>query len=539
MRLQTEVQSDVAAVVHPYGVGIDCHSKFIAVCVLVQVGCEVIRLEREFGAHHQSLCEARDWVIAVLRNRGLYVQRLRYVLESTGCYHFPVVHVFGGEPSIVNPLLAGPYRRKTDRLDARTLAYHGISGLWPTSFFPTGDFIELRLLVLRRRQFVRDATRAKHQINNAILRWGHTIGSEGSVTDGAIRGVLEDFCRGKLLVEHRGIGPLPLPPDVAEDVLYRYDEFDRLMERGRVCQKRIQARIAEMEFETAHGTISGKELLRLLVTVPGVGPITASIWLAEVVTPRRFKSTAQVVAYIGSDPSLKVSAGKVTQHVKRKGNANLHRALCQGAQMLLATRREAFGIWGSHIAARHAKGGWAKAVGAVARRIGLGLYHVHRTGTPFTYEGYNLLVCKNRVKDEPIDALFSKRVQAMLAAVGVTTTHQLVDAIDAGLCKRRGWGSVSRKEVYEWLEAQRLKSIAPSQKAASHSEGESSRDQNGSSNKPTGPRVKSKPTASSPASTCSTSTTGATNRPCRSARRSTPRSRSAPSKVATATLKRG
>ena len=176
---------EVAAIVRPYGVGTDCHSRFIAHCVLVHNGSEVLRFEREFPTDYPSLIAAKRWTEAILDNAGAPHNPLRYVLESTACYHFPVMQAFGGEPSVVNPLLAGPYRRKTDKLDARTLAYHGMSGLWPASFLPSLDVNEFRVLVLRRRQLVRERTRVGHQVNNFILRWGHTICAEkGTAWDG-------------------------------------------------------------------------------------------------------------------------------------------------------------------------------------------------------------------------------------------------------------------------------------------------------------------------------------------------------------------
>ena len=127
-----------------------------------------------------------------------------------------MIHVFGGRACVVNPLLAGPYRRKTDRLDAHTLAYHGMSGLWPVSYFPSTDVIAF---------------------------------------------------------------------------------------------------------------LPGKEMLQLLQSVPGVGPVTAAVWLAEVVTPRRFPSPKALTAYIGCDPSLKVSAGKVTERGKGGGGGTSTLAL--------------------------------------------------------------------------------------------------------------------------------------------------------------------------------------------------------------------
>jgi Transposase len=145
-------------VLQPYGVGIDTHSKFIAVCVMRQRAKAVVKFEAEFKTDWASLLEARKWITDTLSLRP--GSPFRYCIESTGTYHFPVLLAFGGEPSVVNPLLAGPTRRKTDVLDARLLAHHSITGLWPASFIPSPEAKVLRVLWAERGEAQRNATRA-------------------------------------------------------------------------------------------------------------------------------------------------------------------------------------------------------------------------------------------------------------------------------------------------------------------------------------------------------------------------------------------
>lgn len=46
----------------PYGVGIDCHSRFIVVTILIRVGDETERKLAEFGSDWQSLLRAKKWI---------------------------------------------------------------------------------------------------------------------------------------------------------------------------------------------------------------------------------------------------------------------------------------------------------------------------------------------------------------------------------------------------------------------------------------------------------------------------------------------
>ncbi len=55
-------------IIRPYGVGIDTHSKFIAVCVLLKEEKNVVRYEKNFPTAWASMLMARDWVESKLPN---------------------------------------------------------------------------------------------------------------------------------------------------------------------------------------------------------------------------------------------------------------------------------------------------------------------------------------------------------------------------------------------------------------------------------------------------------------------------------------
>src|SRR5271165_94375 len=131
---EKETTLPVEQVILPYGVGIDTHKKFIQICVLTRHENELHSTEREARTAWKALQNAADWIRQKL---GLTTGTpFNYTIESTGCYHLPVLLAFRATPPLVNPLLAGKPHRKTDVLDARLLARHAIIGLWPKSFIP-------------------------------------------------------------------------------------------------------------------------------------------------------------------------------------------------------------------------------------------------------------------------------------------------------------------------------------------------------------------------------------------------------------------
>ena len=110
-----------------YGIGIDCHSKFIQVSVLVKRDMRCFEYQHAFGTDWDSLVRAKTWVITVVKTCSIPavepdLSPLHYCIESTSTYHMPILLAWEGAPSIVNPVLAGASKRKTDVLDAKLLA---------------------------------------------------------------------------------------------------------------------------------------------------------------------------------------------------------------------------------------------------------------------------------------------------------------------------------------------------------------------------------------------------------------------------------
>ena len=101
------------------GVGIDCHSKFLQISVIVKAGKEFKKYQHTFPTDPKSIDAARKWVIDTIEKNSVppitvKADTLSYSIESTSTYHLPVVQRWGGIPEIVNPKLAGSSHRKTD-----------------------------------------------------------------------------------------------------------------------------------------------------------------------------------------------------------------------------------------------------------------------------------------------------------------------------------------------------------------------------------------------------------------------------------------
>jgi hypothetical protein len=209
--------AEVQQILYPYGVGVDTHSKFIQVCVLLaprggKAAGDVLRREKEFATDWRSLERAAEWAFGLLP-KSTRRDQMRYCIQSTGTYHLPVLRAWGGIPCVVNPLLAGPTRRKTDVLDTRLLAHHSITGVWKPSYIPTQQGQELRVLWAQRREAVRAATRTSNRLNNIVLRFGHTFGAHHPMRSLEGEGILTDLIDG-VPPGVKGVCPAGLPPNM-------------------------------------------------------------------------------------------------------------------------------------------------------------------------------------------------------------------------------------------------------------------------------------------------------------------------------------
>ena len=425
--LEVEITKD-------YGIGIDCHRDFIYVCVLIKRGTKVRPVFKTFDTDWKSLVNAKLWCMEQLRaNSDPPVDMslpVHYVLESTAQYHTPVTLAWEGTPTIINPSIAGASKKKTDRLDARNLAHFDLNGTWRESYVPSMEIRELRLLIRERNQYRRDATRYGNSINNSILGFGLTVGRDGSVVNNAsVRALVEDQISDSPSPRD-DICPTGIPKDVRQILRSRYQLHDEYVAKADELQIHIYEKVVSMKWETGNGTMDGDRLLSLLCTAPHVGELTAMTFMAFIITPRRFPNSKAVAAYCGLDPSLKISAGKVTSTTKRGGHKALHNAMTRCSSALVRSHNEMFGRWGHQIYCKSGK--WRKGVNAVARRLASALYFMWMTEQPFSYEKYNIAreieVFDNTVSELEILNHDFKRYVRHLHDAGIQTTGQMARA---------------------------------------------------------------------------------------------------------------
>ena len=128
------------------------------------------------------------------------------------------------------------------------------------------------------------------------------------------------------------------------------------------------------------------EIVRLLMTAPGVGPVVALGYVTGVEDPARVSSSASVGAYFGMTPR-RYQSGEVdlARRVSKCGDPMVRGLLYEGAKVLLSRtcRPCALQAWG-HALAR--KVGNKKATMAVARKLAVILHRMWTTRQPFRWQ---------------------------------------------------------------------------------------------------------------------------------------------------------
>lgn len=200
---------------------------------------------------------------------------------------------------------------KNDRNDALAILRAGRDQ--SIAAVPVKSTAQLAMQALHRARqgYVRRRTAMGNQIRGFLLEHGVAMAQgETALNRGAVR-VLEDASQ-------------PLPDLLRELIAELLGEWSQLGERINVLTGRLEA--AAREDETA----------KRLMTVRGIGPITATALLAKQVEPERFANARQFAAYFGTVPEQH-SSGQTVRLGKmcKRGDAYVRSLAIQGAHAVL------------------------------------------------------------------------------------------------------------------------------------------------------------------------------------------------------------
>jgi transposase len=215
-------------------------------------------------------------------------------MEACYCWQpiWDILEFEGYELKLAHPTktrLMAEARVKTDALDSR-LAHLLRANLLPTAYVPPREIRELRELVRLRVSLVRERAAHKARLRAELAKRG--IRFTSSFTKNAKKFLLSL----SLGVRRRG------------------EPLD-----DRVLGRRIRSLDAELRRRT-----KGREGVRLLQTIPGIGEFSAVAILAEVGEIGRFPTPEHLCSYAGLVPSVHQSGNsRYYGHITKQGSSLL------------------------------------------------------------------------------------------------------------------------------------------------------------------------------------------------------------------------
>ena len=233
-------------------------------------------------------------------------------------------------------------RRKTDRLDAEMLAQ-----LCRTNWFTK---------VHRKSGYARNM---RSYLTARML----LVRSKGTFVS-SIRGILR--AHGIVVPSGRG--------ELFEEQIWKILEKADPMLREAIqplfkIYRELCDREAKMTSKLRRQYVLKNDDIRRLMTIPGVGPIVASAFVATIDTPERFRTGNQVACYLGLVPRIYQSGEmELRGRITRQGDELLRWLLIEAATVLLSVSKQEIPLreWGLKL--QEAKG-FGKARVAVARKL--------------------------------------------------------------------------------------------------------------------------------------------------------------------------
>ena len=284
---------------------------------------------------------------------------MRIALEAcgNGFWVADLLEEMGHTPIVVDPgrvKAIGAARIKHDRLDARVLAELCCADLLPVVDRQSLSQRLRRMPVVGRDVLLRMRTMAINTVRGLLASEGVLLapGREGRFLELADDALEE------------------APAEMVTAVVPVLDHIEQLNES--IAQ--YDDALSELARED--------ETMKLLMTAPGVGPLTAAVFVFVVRRWERFPSGRAVAAYLGLVPSL-YSSGQTHRlgRITKAGNRHLRWLLTMAANALLRTKKDsALKTWGLELAERS---GRKKAKVAVARKLAAVLWAMWRDNRPF------------------------------------------------------------------------------------------------------------------------------------------------------------
>jgi len=330
-------------------VGLDVSMKETAICVVDEAGERVWagKARTDPDGIADALAHRAPGAVKIGMETGPFTVWLWHALTARG---LPVVCLHARHAAAALKL----QMNKTDRNDAYGLARLVRSGWYRPVAVRSLETHKLRALLITRDQLVGMRTALINKIRGLAKTFGLLLGpGKGRTFEYQVRAGLPD-----------------------DPVLVAL--FESLLTLLRTLQDRCQA-IATQLARVARQN----RTCRLMMTVPGVGALTAVSFMTTIEDPHRFRRSKDVGAYLGLTPR-RYQSGEVdiNGRVSKCGDRLTRKLLFEAANAMLSRLAKPLALrdWGAAIGRRS---GFRKARVALARKLSVILHRMWMAERPF------------------------------------------------------------------------------------------------------------------------------------------------------------
>ena len=277
-------------------------------------------------------------------------------MESTGnCQWFVEMATAAGHDVWVGDATkiraSDPRQQKHDRRDAALLLTLLLEGRFPRIWTPSSEEKDLRQLLIHRYKLVRMRAQVKTELQHLAMNQG--VMKKRRLWSKAGETVLRD---------------LPLRPWAGR----RREDLFKIKEM-------LNGQIDLLDHAVKEAA-DKSERARLLMTQPGVGPITSMAFVLTMGDVSRFQRGKQVASYLGLIPREYSSGGKQRLgSISKQGNRFMRMLLVEAAQIAVRCDPQMRNEY-LHRCRSKAKG---VAKVAAARKLAIRLYWMLRTNTGY------------------------------------------------------------------------------------------------------------------------------------------------------------
>jgi transposase len=299
-------------------------------------------------------------------------------VESVGNWYWMIdeMEEVGHNPILVHAakakLMMGQIN-KTDKLDAAGLARLLRNGTLPSVWIPPRELRDQRELPRLRMALVRIRTLLKNRIHATLSKYGIQIDEVSDVFGVGGRALLKNRLQ-------------ELPPQTRQSVDVQLGLLDQLEEQIQATEDQIKA------------VVAATPEMKLLMTMPGVGPILAVVLAMEIGDVKRFPGPEHMASYAGTVPRIKSSGGRsFFGKVRPDINRYLKWALVEAANIVMINQWR----WADrHVVQLYQRikerKGHAKAVVAVARHLAEASYWILKKQEPYKEPGHKTPISSSR-----------------------------------------------------------------------------------------------------------------------------------------------